>query len=180
MIYVILVEFHSSLSQTSIFRISLSLYSASVCRRHFSFASSSVCTVENSACECWMHSFTVSGSNCIIIFSERNERLHDLPFLDNGRYAECISSGRSNAISCKSRRARSESDRLLNYQRLGARCLIIALTPSRNTGLGVLPFLFFFFHFFLRAFTKRTWALLRRDCDAQRRLESDFAILRGT
>lgn len=70
-------------------------------------------------------------------------------------------------------RTRGESDRLLNYRCLAARCLIIALTPSRNTGRGVILF------FFLRAFTKHTWTLLlRQDCDAQRRLESDFAISR--
>lgn len=63
-------------------------------------------------------------------------------FFDNGRYTECISSRRNNAISCKSHRACGESDRLLNYRCLATCCLIIALTPSRNTGSFSFFFLF--------------------------------------
>jgi len=86
--------------------------------------------------------FCIVSYSKSIIFSERRTLIRPT-FLDNGRYAEYILSRRNNVISCKSRCACGESDRLLNYRCLATCCLIIALTPSRNTGRGVL----FFFSF---------------------------------
>lgn len=105
-----------------------------------------------------------------LLFSRNATRALARPsFLDNERYAGCIPSRCNNAISCKSCAAPAgESDRLLNYRRLAARCLIIALTPSRNIGRGV-PLLFFYL------FTSIYETHLGVVAAHGRRLEGDFA-----
>lgn len=87
-----------------------------------------------------------------------------------------IPSRRNNAISCKSRCARGESDRLLNYRCLAARCLIIALTPSRNTGrvvLLLLPPPFFLFTSIYETHLGVAAARLRRSASFRERFR-DF------